>query len=480
MMELLPKLPAVPLPGPRAVPLLGAHANVMRFFGDPVGVLLALHREYGELASLIAGNPAWVAAFGPRYNQQVLSDVRLFHNYSDIPQKVPEDSAPMRLNNGALTALNGDVHRRVRRLVMPAFSRPAVATYRDEMVKVAERVLVGWKVGETRNVSSLMMELTLCVAMQCLYGVDVSRQADELGTLSQSYLGGMLSVGAMLLPVRLPGLPYARFLDVAERFERRILQLIAERRAHPSAGRDVLSLLVQARDEDGSTLTDKELEGQVAILLIASHETTSHTLSWTLFLLSQHPEVLGALVEELDAKLGGAAPTLEQLAQLPLLDAVVKESMRLLPATPFLFFRRATGSFELGPYTLPEKATLLLSPLVTHRDPALYPEPLRFRPERWKTLSPGTYEYLPFGAGPRMCIGASFATMALRVLLALLVQRFRFTLAPQARISRLVRGITLGPKHGLPMRIDAQDRRFAPPGPVRGDIHELVQLPVSA
>ncbi len=480
MMELLPKLPAVPVPGPRAVPLLGAHANVMRFFADPVGVLLALHREYGELAALASGNPAWVAAFGAKYNQQILSDARLFHNLSDIPHKVPKDSAPVRLNDNALTALNGDAHRRIRRLVMPAFSRPAVATYRDEMVKVAERVLSGWRVGETRNVSSLMMELTLCVAMQCLYGVDVSRQADTLGALSQRFLEGMLSVGAMLLPVRVPGLPYARFMDVAERFEQRILQLIAERRAHPSEGRDVLSLLVQARDEDGSTLTDTELEGQVGVLLIASHETTSHTLSWTLFLLSQHPEALAALVEELDTKLGGAAPTLEQLPQLPLLDAVVKEAMRLLPATPFLFFRRATGSFELGPYTLPEKAALILSPLITHRDPGLYPEPLRFRPERWKTLSPGTYEYLPFGAGPRMCIGSSFATMALRVLLALLVQRFRFTLAPEAHISRLVRGITLGPKHGLPMRIDSQDRRFAAPGPVRGDIHELVQLPLRA
>jgi cytochrome P450 len=218
----------------------------------------------------------------------------------------------------------------------------------------------------------------------------------------------------------------------------------------------------------------------VAVLLIAAHETSSHTLSWTLLLLSQHPEVLGALLAELDAKLGGSAPTLEQLGQLPVLDSVVKESMRLLPATPFLFFRRATGSFELGPYTLPEKAVVLLSPLVTHREPSLYPEPLRFWPERWKTLSPSTYEYLPFGAGPRMCIGASFANMALRVLLALLVQRFRFTLSPDARVSRLVRGITLGPKHGLPMRIDAQDRRSAPPGPVRGDIHQLVQLPLRA
>ncbi|HEY8206137.1 MAG TPA: cytochrome P450 [Myxococcaceae bacterium] len=474
--ELFPKLPPVPgLRGQRRAPVLGAAGNLFRFFGDPAGTLLRLHREYGEVAALTEKNPAWIALAGADHVQRVLSDARSFHNLSELPIPAPKDSAPQRLNV-ALTAMNGETHRRNRRLMMPAFARPAVQGYRDSMVEVAEQVMARWRPGEAADAHARMVELAMCVAMKCLYGLDVLRQADELGALANGWLEGILSVGAILFPFRVPGTPYARILSISERFEARLKRLIEERRASPG-GRDVLSLLIAARDDEAGKLSDAELLGQTGVLFVAAYETTANTLTWTLLLLSQHPRVLGELEEELQSALRGATPSLEQVAALPLLDAVVKESMRLLPATAMLFMRRAQEPISLGGLELPEGATFLISPVVAHRDPALFPDPLEFRPERWRGLDPGPYQYLPFGAGPRMCIGAPFATQSIRILLAMMLQRFRFELAPGARVDRMVRGITLGPKRGVPMRLRLPEGPPSPAVPLSGDLHELVKLP---
>ncbi|HYV49475.1 MAG TPA: cytochrome P450 [Myxococcaceae bacterium] len=470
-MEILPKLPRVPaLRGSRRVPVLGAAGNVFRFFGDPAGTLLRLHREFGPVAALTEQDPAWVALFGADHVQRVLSDARQFHNLAEVPIPAPEDSAPKRLNV-ALTSMNGDTHKRNRRLMMPAFSKQAVAGYRDLTVEVAERVLSRWRPGEPVDAHARMVELAMCVAMRTLYGLDVLTHADELSALATGWLEGLLSIGALLFPYRVPGTPYARFMSVSERLEARIHRLIAERRASPG-GQDVLSLLIAARDDEAGQLSEAELVGQTGVLFVASYETTANTLAWTLLLLAQHPRVLAELEEEVRS-----AP-LEQAPSLPLLDAVVKESQRLLPAVALLFFRRSQEPFSLGGLDLPAGTSVVVTPLVAHRDPELFPDPLDFRPERWRGgLDPGPYQYFPFGAGPRMCIGAPFATQAIRILLAMMLRRFRFELQPGARVDRMVRGITLGPKHGLPMRLRMAEGPPSPAVPLAGDLRELVNLP---
>jgi cytochrome P450 len=474
MFDLL-KLPPIALRGPRALPFLGAAGNLIRFFGDPVGTLRHIHKNFGTLATLADRDPALLCAFGPTHNHQILSDSTLFHNFSELPVRAPKESAPNRLNT-ALTGMNGDTHKRHRKLLMPLFQRTAVAAHRDDIAAFASKHLDRWRPGESIDLVSEMIELTMGVALRCLFGTEVTG-ADDLGHLGMSYLEGMISMGAMIFPVRIPGTPYDKFMTTSERFEYKIRSLIEERRRNPTANKDVLSALIEARDDNGVGLTDAELIGQAAVLFIAGHETTAYTLSWTLLLLMQHPKIYGDLLDELSANLHGEAPSAEMAYKIPQLEAVLKESMRLLPATAFLFLRRSTREFQIDSYTLPAGVQIILSSLITHRIPELYREPQRFLPSRWETLQPSPYEYMPFGAGPRLCIGASFASLVLRIVLPLIVQRFRLSLPAGVSVSKKVRGITLGFAGALPVQVHRQDKNFQRATPLRGDIRALVDLP---
>jgi len=250
-------------------------------------------------------------------------------------------------------------------------------------------------------------------------------------------------------------------------------EIVAERRRTGSDRHDVLTLLLHVRDEDGTQFTDDDLIGQLNVMFIAAFETTAMALTWTLFLLSQHPQVIADLVDELDHVLYGNAPTLEQLGILPLLDGVIRESLRLLPPVS-QGARAATAPFMMGGYTFPAGTKVLYSEYITHHMPELYTEPDRFLPERWLTINPSPYEYFPFLAGSRMCVGATFAMTEMKVILAMILQRYRLTMVPGAVIDRHVR-FTLVPKYGMPMSITAQDRQFTKV-PVCGNIHEMVDL----
>lgn len=450
--------------------------NLGWFFGDPVRRLLALHQRYGDVAALGRGDASLVCAFAEEHTRTVLSAPTRFENFAEIPIPMPADCAPMRLSRG-LTSLNGDQHRKYRRMLMPIFSKSAVELYRDatcaEIARRRDRLAPGRDVDMVRE----MTELSLAIALSCLFGIETSSERDSFGRLGVTFLECMIAPLAMLIPIDVAGMPYRRLMRVGSEMEARIRQLIVQRRSG-AAGNDVLSLMVRAEDEAGLGLSDAGLVGHVSVMFVAGFETTANTLAWTLFLLSQHPEQARALGEELESVLGGRAPDVGDLPKLKVLDAVVKESMRLLPAAPLLFMRRATEPFALGTWELPAQSIVFLSPLVAHRDPDVFADPMAFRPERWETIAPGPYQYLPFGAGARLCLGAAFAAQTVRLVLATLLQRVHATLAPDAVVSRKVRGIVLGLTHGLPMRL--QDPRRPMPRPTRlprGDIHELVRLP---
>ena len=469
----LPKLPRTAIAGPRAVPLLGTMGSVLRFFGDPVGTLLSLQRRFGKLATLSDGDPAMIAALHSDYNREILSDNRLFFNFAQVPLPVPKGSAPERLLD-ALTSMNGDRHKQHRRLLMPAFQKAALDGYRAETIALTERTVGRLRAGETIDLNAAMVDLTLRIALKCLFGVEPAEGEENLGDMATQFLSGLISPMAALLPLMVPGTPYHRFMKLSDRLEARLRRMIAERRERPDARRDMLSILLEAHDEDGTRLTDSELVGHSAVMYVAGHETTAYTLSWTLFLLSQYPQSLAEVAAESREALGGAPPTVD--TKLPLLDRVIKESQRLLPATPYMFIRQATAGFRLGGHDLPADTGFIVSPLITHRQPEIYEEPLRFNPERWTRITPSPYEYMPFGAGPRLCIGMGFAAQTLRIVLPMLLSRFSFELVDGATVSRKVQGITMGPKHGLPMRVLGDGATVKRAGRIRGDIHELVQL----
>jgi len=475
------------LPGPRPWPVLGANGNLIQFLSDPLRHIGALFECHGPVVSLVQGRrtrlvsterdvPGTVFIHGPDLNRVLLSDHDGFHKcalagplYPSPP--VSERARPLTRLLTGLFHVNGDEHRQQRRLLMPAFHKSRIEGYRDDMTSITEEVSAAFRATEVRDLRKDMVELTLRVATKTLFGADLGAQGLAIARDLQRWLE--LFRPSAILPWDLPGMPYRRWLDLSRRVDERMSDVVNAKRGAGRRSADMLSMLLEAVDETGARLSHDEVVAHAGVIFAAGHETSSNALCWTLLLLALHPRLNADVVDELTGVLRGDAPAVEQLARLPLLDAVIKESMRVFPPVP-LNHRLCARSTELGGYPIPVGTEVITSIYHTHRIAELYSEPNKFRPERWHELDPGPYAYNPFGAGPRMCIGASFAMMELKIVLAILLQRFRFELLPGTRIDRFF-SITLAPRPGLPLRVHPQDRRFDPAVPeLRGNVREML------
>jgi cytochrome P450 len=500
-------LPSVP--GPDPLPGLGGLPRLLAFSRDPIGGASRLFARYGPMAQIVRararimspGGRAVVVANGHEVNREVLTAHDRFHAFALPGVYYPEDDVmaearrrgrrlgrpdatrlePIRRTLTGLFHVNGDEHRRHRRLLMPAFHKTRIDAYRDDMVALTEQLLGEWRPGETRDVLADMTELTLRIATKTLFGEDAGESGVELARMMQRWLMTMFSLG-MILRLDLGPSPYRRWLDLTRAIDDRTVELVRKKRAILAAkaggavAKDMLSMLVAARDENGSALDEDELVGHTGVIFAAGHETSTNALAWTLLLLAQHPDVAEDLVAELASVLRGDAPTVDQLAQLPLLDAVVKESMRVLPPVP-LHPRVVAEDTELGGHFLPKNTEIFLSIFHMHHDPDVFHAPRRFDPARWSSIKPSAFEYNPFSAGPRMCIGASFAMMEIKIVLAILLQRYRLELPRRARVDRRV-AITMAPKDGLAMTVRRADGAWrAERRAIEGDVRELVELP---
>ena len=429
-----------------------------------------LHDTYGDVVALAQGDPTYVFAFGPALNFQLLSQPALFLGGKEKIMKGMKDPILRRLFLPNLLNMNGERHKQQRHLMQPAFHARQVGQYHDDMAALTQRMLERWQSLSQVELYAEMKQLTQRIVVKTLLGLDDERVIDQIGTLFQQLMASMEWL--MFTPsIDVPGMPYHRTLKLARQWESFLHALIAQKRKETEAT-DVLAALVQAHDEDGTRLTDDELFSQTFFLYAAGHVTTSTALTWTIFLLHQHPRIHADLLAELDGTLHGEVPTFASLQHLPLLDGVIKESLRLLPPTP-TSMRTTAAPCELGGFALPKGATIFYSPFLTHRLPELYEEPDRFQPQRWETLSRTPYEYLPFAAGPHRCIGAEFALLEIKVVVAMLLQQYRLAVVPNARIEP--KGSDIAPAHGMPVRIIPQDRRFERV-PVRGNIHRLVEF----
>jgi cytochrome P450 len=453
--------------------VVGRKAYTIPFYRDPIGYMRRLRQSHGNVVGWERDNGNIVFVFGPEYNRRLLTDQELFFSdpFNTLP--APPNSALRTLRSGLLN-MNGEHHKRQRRLMLPAFHKKHVESYRDDMVALTQGTLDRWFVGQPLDIAAEMQQLTMTIGTKTLFGLHVTPRAASTGSLIQQVVDLLIAPSVHLLPFNLPGTAYRKLCRVAEQLQAAVAEMIAQKRAQGCEHSDVLSMLIQARDEDGSAMTDIELVAQAYTLFVAGHETSSNALNWTLFLLSQHPRILNDLRDELAGVLRGAPPTIEQLGQLPLLERVIKESMRLLPPASY-GSRVSTAPFQLSSYNLPKDAMIVFSQYITHHLPELYPEPECFLPQRWERITPSLYEYLPFGAGARMCIGATFAMMEIKIVLAMLLQQYGLMLAPQARIDRSLK-VTLAPQHGMPMITLPADRPV-PFVAARGNIHEMVDLP---
>jgi cytochrome P450 len=458
---------------PRVLRGIEAAPYYIAFFRDPIGCMRDAYRRNGPLTLLGPVLPFEtsrrlnVLSIGPEFNKQVLNDAELFRTTGQT-LRGPEDSAQRRVRFG-LTRMQGPTHKRQRKLVMPPFHKKAVESYHDLMVEAADETLQTWRPGAVRGLYQEMRHIALHVAASVLFSGDPD--AMQCGSMIEEWFRRNFSASTWLFPFDLPGTGYRALLRHAERLERLILSMIEQRRKNPEGRIDVLSILTQARDDENHGMTDMELVGQATILFAASYETTATSLTWIMLLVSQHPKVANALMQELDSVLGGAPPRNDQLPQLPYLERVIKESMRILPPVPYTI-RSATADVEMGGFAVPKNSRVICSHYLTHHNPYLYPEPHKFLPDRWLTIDPSQYEYLPFSAGPRACIGTIFAMQAMKVAVAMMLQRFRMQIVPGAQIDRAVR-VTMKPRRDIPIQIHAQDRKFAS-SELRGQINDMV------
>jgi len=357
------------------------------------------------------------------------------------------------LGDGLLNS-NGETWRAHRRLVQPAFGPGPIARYADDMTEYARVAVDSWRDGATLDVSREMMELTLRIVAKTLFDHRVTSETDRVADVMRvfrSSVGGVDSV----LPDWLPTPARRRSIRALADIDALVFDLIDARRGRPP-GSDLLSVLVgspgDAEVETDARLDRRALRDEVLTLFLAGHETTSHALSWTLHLLADHPEVESQLHAEVDRVLGGRTPTLDDLPNLPLVERVLSESMRLYPPA-YVIPRVSTEESEIGGYVIPAGSDVVMWIYHTHRHPDVHVDPLRFDPDRFlpeRVRALPSCAYLPFGAGSRTCIGKRFAIVEAQLLLATIVQSVTLRRA-NAQPVRADANVTLAPKGGLPM-----------------------------
>jgi cytochrome P450 len=431
-------------PGPRGT-LIGG--NLRDFMVRRLDFFLDVAREYGDLAGLRFGPRRIFLASHPDLIEQVLvTDARHYLKHFGARLYKPV------LGNGLVTS-EGDFWLRQRRLSQPAFLKHRVLSYAPAMTELTERMLDGWSDGKPVDVHYEFSSLTSKVALKTLF--DLEDDGDRAAFTDALRLAFTLMSdrfrSVLPLPLWVPSPRNLRLKRAIAHLNRVVDGFVAAGRARKQPGDDLLSRLLTAQDEDGSRMTDRQLRDEAMTLYLAGHETTALTLSWSWYLLSQHPEVEARLAAEWRDVLGGRTPTADDLPRLTYTDAVITEAMRVYPPV-YLLGREATCDLELGGYRVRKGYTVFVSQWVAHRDPRYFPDPEVFRPERWldglaKRLP--KYAYFPFGGGPRVCIGNTFALMEAALILAAVGQKYRFTYSGE-NPPELNPQITLLPKNGIP------------------------------
>ncbi len=438
--------------GPKGDPIIG---SLWPFAADPPKFLLETALQYGDMAHFrLASLSAYLPTHPDTVREVLVTKASKFER-GQMDYRILSRF----LGDGLLTS-EGEFHKRQRKLVQPAFHTKRIQAYADTMVQFTEDMLATWQSGQTRATDDDMMRLTMFIVSKTLFDADVSQDAELVGQAIHDLqkVSNNDYRRTFPWPEWLPTADNRKRKQAVHNLDGVIEQIIADRRHDNEDKGDLLSMLLLAQDEDGSPMTDKQLRDEVVTLFSAGHETTANALTWTWYLLSQNPQVEAKLHEELGRILAGRSPQLADLPQLPYTLMVIKESLRLYPPA-WLMGRTALEEVEIGGHTLPRGSRLFISPYALHRLPDYFPNSERFDPERWlpeKEAALPKYAYIPFGGGPRICIGNSFAMMEAHLLLATIAQQYQLSLVPGHKVVPEAL-ITMSPEFGLQMRVQKRE-----------------------
>jgi cytochrome P450 len=423
--------------GPR-LPLL----QTLLYLRDPYRYLARCRDRYGDPFTARGINTTTVVVGSPAGAQQIYTaDPDTFLPY------IPDGIRPL-IGESSLFLLTGATHRRERKLLMPAFHGERLHTYGETIREAALAAAARWPHGRVFVFQDSSQSISLEILLRTVYGVTDPARVEAFRAAILEYVAAARPLLLYFAALQHPAFgPWARLQRAQARCGELLADELAARRAAPSAERDdVLSLMLRARRDDGSAMSDAELRDALATLLFAGHETTAIALAWAVHWLLRDRTCLARLLAELDA--AGERPPVDVLTRLPYLDAVVHEALRLHPILPDPY-RLLARPLALCGYTVPAGATVVVAASLLHTDPGLYPDPHRFAPERFLARRFGPFEYVPFGGGHRRCLGAAFALHELKLVLATLLARFRLELAEPGEVRPGRRNIALGPSTGV-------------------------------
>lgn len=423
-------------------------AHIFSVLKNPLNFLQDIGNQYGKIAHFKLGLDHVYLINDPDYAQQVLVDqYRKFHKGSGL------DRVRLILGNGLLTS-EDDYHQRQRRMMQPAFHRQRISAYAASMGEYAERASGAWVDGSVIDMELEMNKVALAIAGKTLFSTEVEGKSNEVGNAMKEirkYFKLAILPGASFLE-KLPTPGNLKFWKAKKRLDDIVIGMIQERRKTNKDFGDFLSMLIMSLDSDGdnSGMTDRQVRDEAMTIFLAGHETITNVMSWFWYLLTQHPEAQRKLQQEVDEVLAGRLASYEDLPKLVYTRKLLSETMRLYPPG-WVLGRLAVDDVQLGDYLIPKGSTLLVSEWVMHHNPRYFPDPEKFDPERWTPESIASrpkFSYIPFGAGPHICIGEPFAWMEGTILGATVAQKWNVRLEPGFPVEPQAM-VTVRPRHGM-------------------------------
>lgn len=426
--------------------------QLIKWVADPLGFQAKYRQEYGDPFTVRLGGLGPYVIIG---NPQMVHEI--FSQDSRFDMGRGNAIAEPLVGKNSLLLMDGDRHRRERKLLMPPFHGERLQTYADQICQITKQVADQWQVNQPFVMRTAMQQISLEVILQIVFGLSVGDRYEQLKSLLPKWLDMTDSpLRSSLLFFRFlqkdwgPWSPWGQMKQRQRQVHELLQAEITERRQQEQPGRgDILSLLLSARDEEGQSMTDAELRDELLTMLFAGHETTATALAWAFYQVHQQPGIRQKLLQELEPLGDNASPL--AIAQLPYLTAVGQETLRMYPLLPIIFPRITKASTQIGDYHFAAGTTLMPSIYLLHYREDLYPNPDEFRPERFLERQFTSSEYIPFGGGSRRCLGYALAQLELKLVLATVITHYELKVAETEPVPMQRRGFTLAPTGGIRM-----------------------------